>query len=103
MSAPASKVMSAKISASVQSGDASSLLRISLMVGGAVLLVLLLVFLYKKFVAKKPKNEYFENNEYFNDPADPAVPVDPTEPDADLDGPDGPAELAAAARAQAGM
>jgi hypothetical protein len=63
MSAPASKVMSAKISASVQSGDASSLLRISLMVGGAVLLVLLLVFLYKKFVAKKPKNEYFEGND----------------------------------------
>jgi hypothetical protein len=62
MSAPASKVMSAKISASVQSGDASSLLRISLMVGGAVLLVLLLIFLYKKFVAKKPKNEYFEGN-----------------------------------------
>jgi len=67
MSAPASKVMAAKISASVQSGDASSLLKISLMVGGAVLLVLLLVFLYKKFVAKKPKNEYFENNEYFEE------------------------------------
>ena len=67
MSAPASKVMSAKISASVQSGDASSLLRISLMVGGAILLVLLLVFLYKKFVAKKPKNEYFEGDQFKDD------------------------------------
>jgi hypothetical protein len=67
MSAPASKVMTAKISASVQSGDASSLLRISLMVGGAILLVLLLVFLYKKFVAKKPKNEYFEGGAQYKD------------------------------------
>jgi hypothetical protein len=66
MSASASKIMSAKLSASVQSGDSSSVLKISLMVGGAVLAVLLLIFLYKKFVAKKPKNEYFENNEYFD-------------------------------------
>lgn len=60
MLATASKLSSAKVTASIQSGDASSLLRISLMVGGAVLLVLLLVFLYNKFVAKKAENEYFE-------------------------------------------
>lgn len=93
MSAPASKVMSAKISASVQSGDASSLLRISLMVGGVVLLVLLLVFLYKKFVAKKPKNEYFENNEYFEEGAPEPTPGELIEED----------EAAAAAQAHGGM
>jgi hypothetical protein len=65
MTVQASKVASAKITASIQSGDTSSLLRTALMVGGAVLFVLLLIFLYKKFVQKKPSNEYFESNEYF--------------------------------------
>ena len=76
MSASASKVISDKISSSVQSGDASSVLKISLMVGGAILLVILLVFLYNKFVAKKPKNEYFENNEYFTATGEPVATVE---------------------------
>lgn len=60
MSSPVSKLMSAKVSASIQSGDSTSLLQIALFIGVAVLAVLLLIFLYKKFVAKKAENEYFE-------------------------------------------
>ena len=63
MSVQSSKVMSAKVSASLQSGDSTSLLKIALFVGVAVLVVLLLIFLYKKFLAKKPHNEYFAASE----------------------------------------
>lgn len=56
----ASKAVSSKVSASLQSGDSKSLLQTALFVGVAVLVVLLLIFLYKKFVAKKHHNEYFE-------------------------------------------
>jgi hypothetical protein len=54
-----SKVMTAKVSASIQSGDSASLLKTALFVGVAVLVVILLIFLYKKFFAKKPQHEYF--------------------------------------------
>lgn len=61
MSSPVSKLMTAKVSASIQSGNSTSLLQIALFIGVAVLAVLLLIFLYKKFVAKKAENEYFED------------------------------------------
>ena len=76
MSASASKVMSAKISASVQSGDSSSLLKTALMAGVAVLVVLLLIFLYKKFVAKKPHHEYFDSYETYESSDTPATPTE---------------------------
>jgi hypothetical protein len=60
MTTIASKLASAKVTSSIQSGDSTSLLQIALFIGVAVLAVLLLIFLYKKFVAKKAENEYFE-------------------------------------------
>lgn len=69
MSSPVSKLMTAKVSASIQSGNSTSLLQIALFIGVAVLAVLLLIFLYKKFVAKKAENEYFEDMIYEPVPA----------------------------------
>ena len=68
----ASKAMSAKLSASIQPGDSSSLLQTALFVGVAVLVVLLLIFLYNKFVAKKPANKH----EYFADVGEPVADED---------------------------
>ena len=79
MSAPASRLMTAKVSASIQSGDSSSLLQTALFVGVAVLAVLLLIFLYKKFVAKKPHNEYFNDGVIEEPPAGNSVLPEPFE------------------------
>ncbi len=82
----ASKAMSAKLSASIQPGDSSSLLQTALFVGVAVLVVLLLIFLYNKFVAKKPANKH----EYFADVGEPVEPIPDEEEEMEPTQPRGP-------------
>lgn len=50
----------AKLTASVSAGDESSVMDMILIGAGVVVIILLLVYIYNRFIHKKPsKNEYF--------------------------------------------
>ena len=51
----------AKLTASVSTGDESSLMDMILMGAGVAVIILLLVYIYNRFIHKQPaKNEYFD-------------------------------------------